>query len=65
MRKITRNPSRADVARSLRELEKLFGRKPPDGKDKGLREQAFGKTSQNDARFDRRIVTQKITGGAT
>lgn len=45
MRKITRNPDRAAVARSLRELEKLFGKKPPEN-DKSPGEGAFIGTAE-------------------
>lgn len=45
MRKPTRKPNCADVARSLRELEKLFG-KPPAEKDKSPGEGAFIGTAE-------------------
>lgn len=46
MKKPQRKPNSADVARSLRELAILFGKKPPDRNDKGLREQAFGEAGK-------------------
>lgn len=39
-----RKPSPAAVAKSLRELEILFGKKRPPENDKGQRELAFGET---------------------
>lgn len=51
MKKSTRKPDRAAVAKSMRELELLFGGiKPPAGKGKGLREQAFGEAGKQKTR---------------
>lgn len=41
MKTTTHKPSRAAVAQSLRELEKLFGKRPQDPNDKSPGEGAF------------------------
>ncbi len=56
-----KNPSREAVARSLRELEKLFGRKPPDTRQSAQRELGAG-TSENKLQGNNTTVSEGRNG---